>query len=186
MVKQSIDLESTILKSESIYEGKYLTLYKQIIRLPNGEESLREIVHVPNAVGIVALDQDGNLILVRQYREAIRKIVVGIPAGIIDENSKETPLDTAQRELEEETGYRAERIELLVPKYFFAEGFCQGTIELYLARDLQTSTHEPDPTEPIQVVKIPFEEAYQRNLKGEFIDAKTKLALMFAKQALSL
>ncbi|MBI4551542.1 MAG: NUDIX hydrolase [Candidatus Latescibacteria bacterium] len=180
-------LRSTTTSRTVLYEGTYLSVYKDAIRLPNGQTAVREIVRAPSAVGIVAIDPQGQVVLVRQYREAVRQALIEIPAGIIDTRAGESPLQTAHRELAEETGYRADRIDLLVPAYYFAEGFCDATMELYFARDLAHVERpvEGDATELVEVVLMPFDEAYARNLRGEFPDAKTKLGLMAAKRAMT-
>ena len=176
-------LRSTTIERMPLYEGVYLSVYRDSVLLPNGLHTVREIVRAPNAVGIVAIDPDDNIVLVRQYREAVQREVIGIPAGIIHEEDGETGQETAYRELEEETGYMAECMDILVPSYYFAEGFCNATMELYLARGLAHAEHpvETDATELLEVVLMPFDEACERNVQGEFTDAKTKLGLMAAK-----
>lgn len=178
-------LRSTTTARTTLYEGAYLSVYRDSILLPNGRTAIRELVRAPSAVGIVAIDSQGNVVLVRQYREAIQRDLLNIPAGVIESHTGEIPIQTARRELEEETGYRAGRMDLLVPAYYFAEGFCEATMELYFARELSLVEHhvEGDATELLEVVLMPFDEAYERNLRGEFPDAKTKLGLLAAKMA---
>ena len=108
-------LEEKCLKSERIYSGKILNLRRDIVELPNGQQASREVVEHSGAIGVVALEGDGRVYLVRQYRYPIGQITLEIPAGKLEEG--EDPLDCARRELKEETGIEAKRWEPLLTFY---------------------------------------------------------------------
>lgn len=181
-----MNLKSSTIHRKTIFEGGYLSVYQDDIRLPTGKETKREIVHAPDGVGVVAIDERDRLILVRQYREAIGREILGIPAGIMDREDA-TAEATARRELIEETGYEAgDRFELLVSPFYFAEGFCDAKMTIFLTCGARPSEmpFEEDPTEILEIVQMPFEEACRRNDQGGFSDAKTIIALLAAEKRL--
>jgi len=137
---------------------------------PAGE---REVVSHPGAVGVVALTDPGDVVLVRQFREAVRVHVLEIPAGILDVDG-ELPADAAARELFEETGHRARLIERL-GEVLTSPGFADERIELFMA---ETPDDADGPGEPeVEVVRMPFAEALEAVRDGRIVDAKTVAGL---------
>lgn len=178
-----LDLEEKLIRKKVVYQGKYVRAEEQVVRLPDGTEAVREIVSPPDAVGILPIDSEGRVYLVRQYRPAIRQVTLEIPAGILEPG--EAPAETARRECEEEVGFRPKRLDFLF-RYYHSVGFSTGKIEVFLGRDLLPSPHaHTDPGEFIEAMLLPFEEAYRQGLSGKIVDSKTLLALLWYRQTLS-
>jgi ADP-ribose pyrophosphatase len=171
----------TVLASERVYEGRILNLRVDQIRTPTGIEALREIVENGSAVAMVALDEQQRVVLVRQYRHAVRRLVIEVPAGKLD--GDEDPLDGAQRELREETGYRAGRFVRL-GSFYPAPAWSTESVYLYLATDLIPDPAQLDADEAIELLKVPLAEAIEMIRSGEIIDGKTMAALLLAQQRL--
>jgi len=168
-------MHEKIINSQRLYNGRIVVLDLLDVRLPNGEQSRREVVRHPGAVAVVPLDDDGAVILVRQYRIAADRIMLEIPAGTLDEG--EAPALCAQRELQEEAGLKPGE---LVPLggIFAAPGYTTEYIHLYLATDLSESTLDMDDDEFIEVVRLPFHEALRMVDDGEIDDSKTVAGLL--------
>lgn len=161
---------------EVIFEGRMLRLERDIVRLPNGLETSREVVRHPGAVAIVAL-QDQNILMVRQYRYAVGQETLEIPAGKLD--PQEQPLECAERELREETGYRG--ILEPISTFYTTPGFTDEVMHLFLARDLVWDPLTPDDDEFLGVEIIPWKEALQKALQNKFNDAKTILGILLVQ-----
>ncbi|MGI6469016.1 MAG: NUDIX hydrolase [Syntrophomonadaceae bacterium] len=144
--------------------------------LPGGEESTREIVLHAGAVAIVAIDDDDNLYMVRQYRKPVEKTLVEIPAGTLEEG--EDPLHCAQRELEEEVGMKAKHWEKLV-SYYSAPGFCNEHMHLFLATGLTPGTVHLDADEFVERVIMPLDEAAKAMASGEIMDGKSIIGIQY-------
>ena len=153
--------EEKKISSERIYEGAILNVRRDKVTAIKGE-AYREIVEHNGAVGMVALTENGGIIMEKQYRYACRRVVLEIPAGKIDDGETD-PVAAARRELEEETGYRAEEV-----------------IHLYLMRGLVPGQQHLDEDEALEVIEMPFEEVYEMAVNGEITDAKTLAALLMA------
>ncbi len=166
-----------VVASRRVYEGRVITLRVDSVTLPGGRSALREVVEHAPVVVIVPLDGQGNVLLVRQYRLPARRSLLELPAGGIDPG--ESVEEAAQRELREETGQRAERLELLCG-FFASPGYCDEYMHLFLATDLHSSPLAADTDEQIQVVRLPLTEALQRVQRGEICDAKTIAGLLMA------
>ena len=173
-------LTENTLDSELIYDGRVVHLYMETVRLPNGHESKREVIKHIGAVAIVAFDPDGNVLLVRQYRQATRRILLEIPAGTL--NPGEAPLDCAIRELQEETGYKPGKIEAL-GGIFTAPGYTSEFIHLFLATDLTESRLELDADEFIEVLHMSMAEALTLITDGKIADGKSISGLLLAEKA---
>ncbi|SMB98546.1 ADP-ribose pyrophosphatase [Thermanaeromonas toyohensis ToBE] len=171
-------LEEKCLKSERIYSGKILNLRRDIVELPNGQQASREVVEHSGAIGVVALEGDGRVYLVRQYRYPIGQITLEIPAGKLEEG--EDPLDCARRELKEEAGIEAKRWEPLLT-FYTTPGFSNEIMHLFLATELSPREAAPDQDEFLQIVALPLEEALEKVRKGEIADAKTILGLLVVR-----
>ncbi len=175
------NLDEKILSSETIYEGKLVRLYKEIIELPDGSQTFREVIRHPGAVAMVPLLDDGRIVLVRQYRTAVRMVTLEIPAGTLEPD--EDPERAATRELQEETGYKPGTLERLTGDYT-APSYNTELIHIYLATGLTPSRLAGDEDEFIDVVILPFDEALARMERGEPMDGKTIIGLLWTARRL--
>jgi 8-oxo-dGTP pyrophosphatase MutT (NUDIX family) len=175
-----------LLKSEVVYEGRVITLAKDTVAMPEGGDSVREVVRHIGAVCVAAVDDEGRVVLVRQYRHPVRGYLWELPAGLRDAHG-EPPLETAKRELAEEVQLSAERWSLLVNSYS-TPGFCDEQVLIYLAEGLSeaprpegfTVEHEElDMT----VERVPLDEAVQRVLAGGIRNASAVIGLLAVAQA---
>ena len=176
------DLRETVTSRETLYEGKIITVEKWDILLPDQRESGREIVLHKGAAAIVPVDKNGYVTLVRQHRVAIDRFTWEIPAGKLD-FAGEDPFKCAQRELEEETGLRANKWQKLV-QVVTTPGFCTETIAIYLATELSQTEAHTDVDEFLRIQKIPLGEAVSLVKQGKLEDMKTCLGLLLAQQAM--
>lgn len=175
-------LRETPIFDKTVFEGALIDVSHMQVLLPDGRTALREIVHHKGAAAVVPVDDEGNVYLVRQHRVAVDLLMWEIPAGKLDEVG-EDPLHCAVRELQEETGLKAERMELLT-HVITTPGFCTEKIGLYLATGLSQHENHLDRDEFLQVTKLPLKEAVDRVMHGECRDAKTALGLLMAWQKL--
>lgn len=162
--------------SELKFDGKLIKLTYDIADV-NGKDAWREVVHHPGASAVIALTEDGKIVMERQYRYAIEKALLEIPAGKLDKG--EDPLVCAKRELEEETGYKASEWISLGP-LATSPGFCNEVIHIYLAKGLSKGTQHWDDDEYVELEYFTFEELIAAIGKEEIKDAKTLAALMMA------
>jgi ADP-ribose pyrophosphatase len=167
-----------VLGSRVVYEGKVVSLRVDEIALPHGRKATREVVEHPGAVVVIALDESGEVSLVRQYRHAVKRYLLELPAGGLEPG--EEPLATAQRELREEVGVEAARWTPL--GYFFSSpGFANEILHVFLAEDLVPAYAEPDEDEDIAVVRYSLSELYEHPECIE--DAKSLAALLLLSGA---
>ena len=171
----------TVLASERVYEGRILNLRVDQIRTPNGVEALREIVENGSAVAIVALDDQQRVVLIKQYRHAIRGQVIEIPAGKLD--GDEEPLEGAQRELREETGFQAGHFERL-GSFYPAPAWSTEFVNLYLATQLNPGPTHLEADEAIEMWQVALDDAVKMIQSGTIVDGKTVAALLLAQQYL--
>ncbi|MBC7756050.1 MAG: NUDIX hydrolase [Bdellovibrio sp.] len=170
------------LSSETIASGGMLTVKRDQVRLPNGHTSQREYVVHPGAVVVVPLLPNGNIILEKQFRYPLHQVFIELPAGKID--AGEDILATGQRELLEETGYRASEWVNLGHQHPCI-GYSNEVIHMYLARDLLAGAHKRDDDEHLEVFEAPFAECISMIKSGEITDGKTIIALFFAEKFLN-
>ncbi|MEI6500556.1 MAG: NUDIX hydrolase [Armatimonadota bacterium] len=175
------DLRETPTGSAEIFRGKILTLTVDTVRLPDGREATREVVHHNGAVGMVALDDHGDVYLVRQWRHAPGVALLEIPAGAISRG--EEAEHCARRELAEEAGLVPRRLDRLTTMYS-APGYVGEAIHLYLARDLVPEQAQGDDDENVQVERMTLEEALAACRDGRICDGKSIAALMLARDFL--
>ncbi len=136
---------------------------------------MREIVeHAPGAA-VVAIDADGQVLLVRQLRPAVEANLLELPAGLVEPG--EQPIDCARRELAEETGFSADRLEPLV-RFYTSPGFSTELVHIFVATGLRESAVDPDEEEEIELVRLPLEYAIDQVLQGGLSDAKTIAGLL--------
>jgi ADP-ribose pyrophosphatase len=150
-----------------------ITLERDVVRLINGQESVREIIKVPPAIAVVAI-HDENILLVRQYRYALSSSLLELPAGRLNEN--EVPITCAQRELREETGYSGNLASL--GSYYMAPGYSDEIIHYFWSKDLIWDPLPLDEGEFLKVETIPWQKAVEMTKRGEFQDAKTIMGIL--------
>ncbi|HEY6083745.1 MAG TPA: NUDIX hydrolase [Nitrospira sp.] len=160
--------------TRNIYQGKVVTLNVDTVTLPNGVTIDLEIVRHPGASAIVPMQDNGNVILIRQFRHAADGFIYEIPAGKL--YSGEDPKVCAARELEEEIGYRASRLELL-SSIFTAPGFTDEVIHIYKATGLTKTSQRLDRDEVLEVVEMPLRDTIAMMQNGTIRDAKTMVGL---------
>lgn len=173
-----MEFEEKTLSRETIFNGVLVHLEREEVLLPNGKTSIREIIRHPGAVAMIPITKDDKIVLVRQFRKPLDRTVVEIPAGKL-ENDDTDPLAAAQRELEEETHYHAEKWQELVTMYP-TPAYLDEKFTLYLAEDL-SKIEDPraqDEDEFVEVLECTFEEAQHLKETGEICDAKTLYALL--------
>lgn len=173
--------EEKTISTKTIFEGKIIKVRVDDVLLPNGETSKREIVEHPGAVAVLAVTDQNKIVLVEQYRKALEKSIIEIPAGKIEKN--EDPMITAKRELEEETGYEAKEMNFLM-SYYTSPGFADEIIYLYEAKGLRKldNPEAGDEDEFVDVLEVSIEEALQLIKEQRIHDAKTIQAIYYLMQ----
>ena len=157
-------LHERILSEEQAWKGKFLDVRSAQVELPNGRIAGRDLVRHPGASAVVALTSSGKIVLVRQYRTAIDRVTVEIPAGKLDPG--EDPIECAKRELLEETGFKASRIQYLTT-IATTPGFCDEVIHIYMATGLTFAGAHPDDDEFVNVDLVPLAELIDAVLDGK-------------------
>lgn len=163
-------LDEVPISDDVAWTGKIFNINRIRTRLPNGKIATRDVVRHPGAVAIVALTDEGRICLVRQYRAALGRVTVEIPAGKLSPG--EDPLDAANRELLEETGLVAERVAYLTT-IATAVGYCDELIHIYMATGISMAQSSPDADEFINVDLVELPELVDAVLDGKIEDAKT-------------
>jgi len=164
------------LSSRYVYNGRNIRLRVDNVLLPSGKETVREVVEHNGAVAIVAVDQEKNVLLVRQFRHAAGQELLEIPAGGIDPG--ETPEETARREMQEETGYAPGKLESM-GGFYSAPGYASEYLHLFLATNLMPARLIAEDTEEIKLVKMPLKEVIELIQKGDIEDAKSIAGLLY-------
>ncbi len=167
--------EEKTLSSQSIYDGRAVKLRVDIVQMPSGRETTREIVEHSDCVAIVAIDTDDNVLLVNQFRHPVEKELLEIPAGGID--AEEDPVAAVRREMQEETGYLPRKVERL-GGFYSAPGYCTEYLHLYLATDLIPSQLHAEDTENIRLVRVPVTKIPTLIASGSVCDAKSIAGLL--------
>lgn len=171
-----------LLASEKIFNGLIFAVERDRLREANGVELVREVVRHRGGAGALPLFDDGRVALVRQYRHPARAELLEIPAGKLEVG--ESPEECVARELEQEIGWRAGRLEKL-SEFYPTPGFCEEKLHVYLATELQPATQQLDDDELIEIVYVPLAEAVQQAVSGALVDAKTLIALLLADRLLA-
>lgn len=165
------------LKRELVYQGSILDIYADYMQLPDGKTEKWDFVsHRKGAAAVVAVTEDGNLLLVRQYRSALDRETLEIPAGSRDSVTEDTAV-CAKRELEEETGWKCGHMEKLL-QLKTTVAFCNEFIDVYLATELKSGVQKLDEGEEIEIVSMPLADAVQKIYCGEIQDAKTVAGIL--------
>lgn len=174
-----MDFTEKTLTQEYKFEGRIMKARVDTVELPNGKTANREVCEHVGGVGILPIDAQGNVILVRQYRYPYEKVLLEIPAGKID-HGPESHLECGIRELREETGCTAEQM-IYFGEVYPSPGFMTEKLHLYAALGLHDGECDPDEDEFVETVKMPFAELEQKIKNGEIQDAKTIAAMYQAR-----
>ncbi len=177
-----MDFTEKTISTHEIYNGRIIHVKEDTVMLPNGQKAGRELVEHNGGVGVIALDENRNVLLVSQYRKPYDEVVLEIPAGKLEPD--ENPLEAGKRELREETGYTADTVTFL-GKCYPTPGYCSEIIHLYLAEDLTWEGQNLDPGEFVEVSKIPLSELTDMVMNNEIYDAKTIIAVLKADKLLN-
>lgn len=175
-------LKEIPLSSKTLHDGKFLTLQQDIVRLPDGKETFREYVQHPGAVMMIPLFDDGTVLVERQFRYAVRDVMIEFPAGKLDPN--EGGQRCGERELREETGYHAARWDFLTrihPVISYSTEF----IDLYLARDLTPGEPQLDEGEFIETAIVPAGQVIDWVRQGRITDVKTIIGAFWLEKVMS-
>lgn len=167
--------EKTV-KSSQIYKGRVINLYVEDVELPNGKMSKRELIKHPGAVCILALTPEKKIVLIRQYRKALDRVIVEIPAGKLEKG--EDPIVCAKRELEEETGYTTDHLKHVI-SFYTSPGFADELVHLYFTDQLKKGNTSLDEDEFLEVLELSLDEALKLIETKEIYDAKTAYALLY-------
>ena len=170
-------MDFEILSERNRYQGRIFAVDQVSARMPNGKIGLFDLVKHQNSVTIIPLDEDGNIWFVRQYRLGAGKILLELPAGVLD--PQEDPQECAHRELREETGMSADSMVKL-GKCFLAPGYSTEAMYFFLARGLKQAPLEQDEDEFIEVERFPQSQVFRMVDAGEIEDSKTLAALLLA------
>lgn len=173
-----MELIEKIVESDYKYKGKIINVRKDIVKLPDDNTSTREVVEHPGGVCIIAITDDSNVLLVKQFRAGPRTVLLELPAGKLEYG--EDPKECGKRELTEETGYVANKFEK-IGEYYLSPGYANEKIYIYLAQDLSYANVNPDADEFLEIVKMPFTRLDEMVKNNEITDAKTVIGVMYAK-----
>ena len=171
-------LTEEIIKSETIYEGRVINLKVNDVMLENGKTAKREIVEHPGGVCVISIDENEEVLMVRQYRAPFETVVLEAPAGKL--NYGEDHFECGKREFLEETGYEA-RDMTYMGEYYPSVGFLNEKIHIYIAENLSKKSQHLDEDEFLNVEKIPLSDLVEMVRKNEIKDAKTVIAIFLLK-----
>ena len=168
--------------SQEIFDGVILHVFKDTVKLPNGNPATREVIRHVGAVGVIPVTDDGKVIVERQFRYPLNRVITEIPAGKLDSFTGDR-LSAAKRELEEETGYTAkEWIDM--GDYYPTPAYCDERITLYLARGLALGQRHLDEDEFLNFEAVPLETLVEQVMDGTITDGKTQVAILKAARLL--
>ncbi|PLS15376.1 ADP-ribose pyrophosphatase [Bacillus sp. M6-12] len=170
--------EEKTVASEKIYDGKVISLQVDEVLLPDGNRSKREIIKHPGAVAVIAVTPENKIVMVEQYRKALERSIIEIPAGKLEKG--EEPVACAHRELEEETGYVSESMNH-VASFYTSPGFADELIHVFLAEDLKKKEDaaSADADEFVEVMELSLQEAIDYMNRQKIYDAKTAFAVQY-------
>ena len=176
-----IELKEEEIEGKIVYSGDLLEVHRDKVLLPNGKKSYREWVNHPGAVCCIPILPNGDIVMVRQYRHSVSNEVLELPAGKIDKG--ERPEDCAHRELEEETGYKANSLQLLT-KFYPAIGFANEEMWLFIAKDLNKTISKLDSDEFLEVLYFNLDDLVKMVWDNKITDSKTIIGIFWAYKIL--
>tara|TARA_B100002052_G_scaffold176004_1_gene160141 strand:- start:25 stop:576 length:552 start_codon:yes stop_codon:yes gene_type:complete len=179
--KKMNNMEEKTNSSEIVFKGKLLDVRRDIVILPNGNTGSREWINHPGAVCCVPLLSDDKIALIKQYRYPLRKVMIELPAGKLDKG--ENPEICAIRELEEEIGYKANKLTFLT-NIHPAIGFANEKMWLYFAEDLEKTNQKLDSDEFLEIIPTKLEDALEMVWNGSITDVKTIIGLIWTDKVL--
>ncbi len=166
------------LSTEYIYKGKILNLKREEVELINGKTSSREIIEFPNSVSVITITKDSKVVLVKQFRKPCESAILEIVAGKMDFG--EDPLESAKRELKEETGYTSDNWKK-VTSFYTTPGYSNEFMTMFVASNAVKGVSQPDEDEFLQIVEIKIDELIKMVENNEIKDAKTIMAAYYLK-----
>ena len=172
------------ISTEEIFDGFILHVQKDAVRLPDGNTASREVIRHIGAVCVIPVTENREVIMERQYRYPIDRVIWEIPAGKLDAPGEDW-LDAAKRELSEETGYTADEWTM-IGEFYGAPAYSDERIGMFLARGLHKGRRHLDEDEYLDVVKVPLKELVDSVMSGEITDAKTQVAVLKAARLLGI
>lgn len=172
--------EEKTLSSEIVYEGPIFTIRKHEVECVNGKTSYRDVLEHSGGSVMLGVKDDGHILMVKQYRKPLERMVLELPAGKIDPN--EEPIAAAGRELREETGYTPAEVKHMVT-YTPTCGYSAEKLHIYLCTGLTEGETDFDETEDLDTYEYTADELIEMILKGEIEDGKTIIGILFARQA---
>lgn len=170
-------IEKTV-STTPIYDGRVIKVRVEDVELPDGSMSKRELIAHGGGVGVIAVNDKREVLMVNQYRIAARSMMLEIPAGKLEVG--EDPLETGKRELIEETGYKAGNFVHL-GEYYATPGYCEEKLNIYLATELEYVGQKLDEGEFLDVKVYTLDELYEMVMNNKIYDAKTAIAILKAK-----
>jgi len=176
-------MKEEILSTEDIFDGRVVHLKVHTVKLPDGNESIREIIYHQGAAAIVAVDNEQHVLLVKQFRLGAGQITYEIPAGLLEKD--ENPDEAISRELREETGYRPLNVRSIGGLYV-APGYTTEYIHLFYADAYELAPLEQDDDEFVEAIRVPFNEALAMIDRGEIVEAKTIVGLLKVARLLAM
>ena len=178
-----MELWEKTVESQTLYEGKIITVKLDQAQLVNGRLARREVVEHPGGVAILPLFDDGTVSLVRQFRYPFQAVVAELPAGKLEKGEDHRP--AALRELEEEVGVTCGKLTYLGCLYL-SPGYSTEVLHMYLAQDLKQGASHPDDDEFLEAERVPFTRLLEQVMSGEIVDAKTVALVLKVRQLLDL
>ena len=174
-------MEEKTSSSEIVFQGRLLDVRRDIVILPNGGNGIREWIKHPGAVCCIPILPNGKIALIKQYRYSVRKMMIELPAGKLDKN--EAPEDCAIRELEEEIGYKANKVTFLT-NIHPAIGFANEKMWIYYAEDLEKTNQKLDSDEFLEIIPTNIGDALEMVWNRAITDVKTIIGLIWADKVL--
>ncbi len=177
-----MDLIEKTLSTKEVFDGKVVKLRIDTVELPDGSIQTREVIKHPGGVGVIALDSDKNVLMVKQFRPGAKGVLLEIPAGKLEFG--ENPAECGKRELLEETGFVADEF-IHLAKFYATPAYCEEVINIYFAKNLTEAEQSLDEGEFLSVEKIAFDKLYSMVLNNEITDGKTVIAVLKLKEILT-
>ncbi len=177
-------MRETLVESENLFDGIILHVRRDLVRLPEGHTATREVIRHVGAVCVIPVTENNEVVMERQYRYPIDRVIWEIPAGKLD-SPEEDRLSAAKRELREETGYSADEWTM-IGEFYGACAYTDERISMYLARGLHRGERHLDEDELLDVTLVPLKQLAEWVMAGEITDAKTQVAILKAARLLGV